>query len=174
MRGRERRWTDDEPRLAVAASTNLTDVLRALGLRAAGRDHRSVRGHVDRLALDTSHLSVARQVRGLRASGERRAHPPEAVFCRDGRVTRKVSRTHARRALLPYRRAACGNEGWHDGRPLTLHLEHANGVASDRLQPNLRWLCPNGHPPTATYTGRNAGGDALSRPRVGTPRRRPE
>ena len=35
MRGRVRTWTDEQFRDAVAGSTNLTDVIRALGLRAA-------------------------------------------------------------------------------------------------------------------------------------------
>ena len=43
---------------------------------------------------------------------------------------------------------------WHDS-PLVLHLDHINGVNNDHRLKNIRWLCPNCHSQTPTYTGRN-------------------
>jgi 5-methylcytosine-specific restriction endonuclease McrA len=43
---------------------------------------------------------------------------------------------------------------WH-GRPLTLVLDHINGVNDDYRPDNLRLLCPNCHSQTPTFSGRN-------------------
>ncbi|MGC9992491.1 MAG: HNH endonuclease [Candidatus Cybelea sp.] len=49
---------------------------------------------------------------------------------------------------------SCGLKDWH-GRPLSLHLDHINGVRNDNRLENLRMLCPNCHSQTPTYGGRN-------------------
>ncbi|MDB4314432.1 hypothetical protein N9955_00110 [bacterium] len=42
-----------------------------------------------------------------------------------------------------------------NGKSLNLHLDHINGINNDNRLNNLRWLCPNCHSQTETYTGRN-------------------
>ena len=41
------------------------------------------------------------------------------------------------------------------GHPITLHLDHENGIRNDHRLTNLRFLCPNCHSQTETYCGRN-------------------
>ena len=49
----------------------------------------------------------------------------------------------------------CGNQGSHNGRPLTLQLDHVNGVNNDHRLENIRLLCPNCHTQQDTYAGKN-------------------
>ncbi len=41
------------------------------------------------------------------------------------------------------------------GQSLEFHLDHINGIRNDHRIENLRFLCPNCHSQTSTYSGRN-------------------
>lgn len=60
-----------------------------------------------------------------------------------------------RNGLKEYRCEECGNDGTWNGNPLSLHLEHKNGVNNDNRIDNLCFLYPNCHSQTKTYAGRN-------------------
>lgn len=57
--------------------------------------------------------------------------------------------------ILEYKCAICGNEGIWNGNPSTLQLDHINGINNDHRIKNLRFLCPNCHSQTETFSGRN-------------------
>ena len=56
--------------------------------------------------------------------------------------------------LIPYQCGICELKEW-NGKQLSLHLDHINGKNGDHRLENLRFLCPNCHSQTDTYTGRN-------------------
>lgn len=63
---------------------------------------------------------------------------------------------------LSYICAMCGNDGSWQGKQLSLHLDHINGVYNDNSIHNLRFLCPNCHAQTETYAGKNIQGKCKS------------
>ncbi len=54
---KQRSWTDDQLRAAVASSTTYADVLRKLGLTPRGRNHRNIQEHMNRLGIELGHLT---------------------------------------------------------------------------------------------------------------------
>ena len=56
--------------------------------------------------------------------------------------------------LIPYTCKVCGNEGWWQNKPLTLILDHINGVNNDHRLENLRFLCGSCNSQTPTFCGR--------------------
>lgn len=154
MRGRARSWTDSQLASAVATCSCLTDVIRQLGLRPAGGSHASVRRHVERLGLDTTHFTVERRTRGLRRFRESARRTPNDIFREGSGVGSEVLRRAARRFITPYQCMSCGNPGVHNGKSLTLQLHHLNGMFNDNRRENLAWNCPNCHSQSAGYAGR--------------------
>jgi hypothetical protein len=56
--------------------------------------------------------------------------------------------------LIAYECNECGLSEW-KGKKLSLHLDHIDGNAWNHELSNLRFLCPNCHSLTETYTGKN-------------------
>ena len=56
--------------------------------------------------------------------------------------------------LIEYKCSECNIQTWNN-KSLSLHLDHINGINNDNRLENLRFLCPNCHSQTETYTGRN-------------------
>jgi 5-methylcytosine-specific restriction endonuclease McrA len=56
---------------------------------------------------------------------------------------------------LEYKCQECDNPGYYNGKKLQLQVDHKNGNNRDNRFENLRFLCPNCHAQTETYTGRN-------------------
>ncbi len=48
----------------------------------------------------------------------------------------------------------CGITTW-QGQPITIQIDHINGLREDWRVENLRMLCPNCHSQTPTFAGRN-------------------
>lgn len=55
---------------------------------------------------------------------------------------------------MEYKCAICGISEWL-GNPLSLQLDHINGISNDHRLENLRLVCPNCHSQTETFAGRN-------------------
>jgi len=51
----------------------------------------------------------------------------------------------------------CGLKNLWNNKPISLHLDHINGVRNDNRLDNLRLLCPNCHSQTSTYSGKQNG-----------------
>tara|TARA_R110000782_G_C14551666_1_gene385044 strand:- start:64 stop:516 length:453 start_codon:yes stop_codon:yes gene_type:complete len=50
----------------------------------------------------------------------------------------------------------CELSEW-NGKPISCHLDHINGINNDHRLENLRMICPNCHSQTDTYCGKNKG-----------------
>lgn len=76
----------------------------------------------------------------------------EDVLIENSEVRASTAKRHIlNNNLLDYVCVECGqNDNW-NGKTLTLHLDHINGINSDNRLSNLRFLCPNCHTQTETY-----------------------
>lgn len=53
-----------------------------------------------------------------------------------------------------YKCAQCGISSW-QSKPITLEVDHIDGIRNHNYPENLRFLCPNCHSQTINWRGRN-------------------
>ena len=81
------------------------------------------------------------------------AHTIEKILL-VGRSRRNIKVRLLSAGLLENRCQDCGLSEWL-GKPLTVQIDHINGIRNDHRLENLRMLCPNCHSQTETYGRRN-------------------
>lgn len=148
------RYTERQARDAVATSLSYSEVLRKLGLRAAGGNHRLLRRYVDEIwQIPTEHFDPARaRLTGFVGRGPT---PLEQVLVEGSGYHRGTLKRRPFECGLKARECElCGqDESWH-GRTLSLILDHINGVPDDNRLENLRIVCPNCAATLDTHCGR--------------------
>jgi hypothetical protein len=147
------RWTREVLQAAVAASTNMCEVLRHLGLEVVGGHHTHISRRIKEYAIDTSHFQVP-----TRRGKPWRPRTPEGFLVEQTVDARRIPSDRLKWAMtmvgVPERCALCGADAVWRGHPLPLEVDHIDGNWRDNRIGNLRFLCPNCHSTTDSYRGR--------------------
>ncbi len=148
------RYSADEARAAVAASTNYSETLRRLGLRPAGGNHRVLKAFLAEHGIGTEHFDpdIGRGA-NFRSRGSR---PLDEILVRGSTYSRQALKRRLFAEGLKERRCEhCGQGEYWNGGLMALVLDHINGDAEDHRLENLRILCPNCNATLDTHCGRN-------------------
>ena len=144
--------TDAEFIKIIEESNSYSDCLRKLGLTTRGGSSTDIlKKRIKELNLSTEHF------------GKSHEQSPTARYAlKDILVEHSSYHGIARLKIrlvnenyLEYKCACCGNKGEWNGQPLSLQLDHINGVNDDHRIENLRFLCPNCHSQTNSFAGKN-------------------
>uniref|UniRef100_A0AAU2JMU9 HNH endonuclease n=1 Tax=Streptomyces sp. NBC_00049 TaxID=2903617 RepID=A0AAU2JMU9_9ACTN len=151
------KWKREILAEAVAASTNMCEVLRHLGLEVVGGHHTHITHRVKTFGIDTSHFKLPSP-----AGRPKARRTPETILVKqDNAHARRQQSEHLKSALatlgVPERCRMCGIEPVWQGEPLPLEVDHIDGDWRNNQPENLRLLCPNCHSTTDTYRGRAKG-----------------
>ncbi|MFJ4337298.1 HNH endonuclease signature motif containing protein [Streptomyces sp. NPDC088915] len=154
------RWTREVLEEAVAASTNMCEVLRRLGVEVVGGQHTHISRRVRAFGIDTSHFVASTRTENMRFN-QRRRTPAEVLVEDESPHARRSTGKRIKEALqesgVENRCALCGNEALWLGEPLSLEVDHIDGNWRNNRIENLRLLCPNCHSTTDSYRGRGKG-----------------
>lgn len=143
-------------------SFSLAEVLKKAGRKQGGGAQETLKKKILEFGIDTSHFTGQGWSRGKTKDTDsrissRERYSIEDIFIEQSPYTRSVARDYIiRHELIPYSCAFCGNTGIWRGKKIALQLDHINGVNNDHRLNNLRWLCPNCHATTDTFSGKNA------------------
>jgi hypothetical protein len=145
-------YTEAQARAAVAASLSYAETLRRLGLCATGGNGRTLKIWIDRWEIETQHFDPrAAQRKGLR----RKPRPLDEILVEGSGYSRNHLKERLyREGLKPRRCELCGQDDQWRGLPMSLILDHVNGVRDDHRLDNLRIVCPNCAATLETHCGR--------------------
>lgn len=152
----KRKWTDEQFVEAVKTSLSYAEVLRKIGLKAAGSNYDTVKRKIKELSLDTTHMTGQVWNQGERYRPIKEAQRLEEILIENSsyRSTYHLKDRLLRENVKEYRCEYCGNTEWM-GKPIALELHHVNGIKDDLRIENLQILCPNCHAFTDNYRGKN-------------------
>lgn len=144
--------SDSEFQQIVKNANTYSDCLRALGLGTNGGSSLDIlKRRIIELNCSTDHFG-ATNVKSYQAK-----YSLDEILVENSSYA-NIARLKARlisEKRLEYKCAICGNTGEWFGKILTLQLDHINGKNNDHRIENLRFLCPNCHSQTDTYSGKN-------------------
>ena len=144
--------SDEEFCQLIAESCSYSDCLRKLGLKTVGGSSTdALKARIKELGCSTEHFHPwSSTVK----SGH--AKPLEDILVENSTYLNisSLKKRLISAGLLEYKCAECGLSSWR-GKPISLQLDHINGVHDDNRLENLRFLCPNCHSQTETFAGKN-------------------
>jgi|APSaa5957512622_1039677.scaffolds.fasta_scaffold01315_4 hypothetical protein len=155
--------SDAEFARVVADNISIAAVIRGLNRAIAGTSYRLVLREVARLGLNTDHWKG--KSHGTSKGRPRTLIPWDKVLIPDSphrlSSTRKARLIHE--GFIKEVCTECGRGPEWLGKPLTLVLDHINGVRDDHRRENLRLVCPNCDSQLPTFCGRNKRGKTYTR-----------
>lgn len=138
---------------AVARGNGVRDALQILGLRAAGGNYRYFYKACERFGIEPPKHDRRLSPRRVKKMSLDDILVENSTYTNRGLIKQRLLEA----GLLEYHCYGmdCAVEGTWNGKPISLQLEHKNGVFNDHRLENLELLCPNCHSQTSTFAGRH-------------------
>mgnify|MGYP000848188717 FL=1 len=151
-------YTETEFIEAVKTSKSVSETLRKLGLKATGGNFQTVKLKLKKFKCDSSHF----EYNSKRLTKKPKTPQELEALLVEGSESRTSTHSLKNRLIkagkLENKCSECELTEWR-GKPLSLQLDHVNGVNNDNRLSNLRLLCPNCHSQTETYAGKKLKGN---------------
>jgi hypothetical protein len=148
--------TEDLIRL-VNESSSIVEILKKLGFDAYNGNHKTLKHRLKEDNICTEEMKKRGKEERRTWAGKFTKIDDREVFCEDSNYSRSsLKKRIIKEKILPYE---CSGEDcditdkWH-GEKISLQLDHINGVNNDHRLSNIRFLCPNCHSQTNTFSGK--------------------
>lgn len=143
--------SDEDFKKIIQECNTYSDCLRALGLGTKGGSSTDIlKRRIKELNCSTEHFNQKNK-----QSYQARYSLDEILIENSSYANiSSLKKRLIKENKLEYKCAKCGLINWL-GEPISLQLDHINGINNDHRIENLRFLCPNCHSQTETYAGKN-------------------
>ena len=140
-------FSTEELKVLLSESGSLWDFCKKLGYKNKSSGvYRTVKKYLTEKNIDLKEFPILYNRIGLTKQKN-----SKEVFSENSSYDRKdMKRRILKEKLLDYKCSSCGISEWM-GNPLSLQLDHINGINNDNRIENLRFLCPNCHTQTPTW-----------------------
>ena len=154
-------WTTpkNELQALLDKSYSFVKVLEELGLNGYSGNHRtlSLRIKEDGLSIEALETNRKKFTKNhLQTITKKNKMLSSDIFKKDSTFTRgqSLKKRMLAEGICKEVCAVCGIiPQWND-KPLSLQVDHKNGVHNDNRKSNIRLICPNCHSQTETYSGK--------------------
>jgi 5-methylcytosine-specific restriction endonuclease McrA len=139
----------------VKQSSSISAILSYFNLLNKGSNYRTLKQRLEEDGIDYSHIKL-----GLSSNRGRnfirKKLPLETILIEHSTFNRNHLKVRLiKEGVLKNECYECGQQPIWNGKPLSLQLDHINGISDDNRIENLRILCPHCHSQTANFAGRN-------------------
>ena len=144
---------DDEFIKLFYSSNSIGDIIFKLKLNICGAQYKNIKVKCNKLKLNTSHFDSSK----YRLSAQNVIRQDMKSILVDNSKYKSMNCLKIRlisEKYLKYECSICSLTSWCET-PISLQLDHINGIRNDNRIENLRLLCPNCHSQTDTYAGKN-------------------
>lgn len=151
MRAKVDNFSKKELEEWVKKSNNFIELAKNLGyISLTGNVNKVIKQRLDEYKIDYSHFSL------IPSNLEKRTF--ENSFCKNSNASSSYIREHYKKDFTTektYYCSICGQKPFWNNKPLTLTLDHINGIHNDNRLENLRWVCPNCDRQLDTFGSKN-------------------
>ena len=156
----------------ILKSSSYSEILRKLNIFSQGSNINTLKRRIEYENIDTTHIKKGlNSNKGKKFGPSKNRIPNEILFVENSPTCRSVIRTRLiKENIISYSCSNCGlNPNW-NGNPLSMVLDHINGIPNDNRIENLRFLCPNCNSQMDTFAGRNT--NRTKKSKIKVPRKR--
>src|SRR3972149_3387888 len=157
----------NELEVLVKSSKTFSEILRYVGLFPHGNNQKTLQKRLEKENISFSHIP-----RGVNANKGRFlgggfvSFPLEKVLVENSTYNRyDLKKRLFKNGLLENKCYECGLIPEWRGKPLSLQIDHINGICDDNRLENLRILCPNCHSQTDNFAGKKLRVHPIKQPR---------
>lgn len=143
-------WKTDSShfREIIKNSKSISDVLKFYGICYCTYNKKSVQERIRKEKIDFSHFG------SYKRNNQKISN--EIIFSENSNYNRRdLKKRIIKENIISYKCSDCGIDEHWNGKKLVLQLDHINGINNDNRIENLRFLCPNCHSQTETFSGKN-------------------
>jgi 5-methylcytosine-specific restriction endonuclease McrA len=160
---RKSKYTKELLEQHVATAISYSTLIQSFGLKPTGGTYVYFQKLVRQHEINVDHFKGMGWAKDLtkdnnttiKRIAERNSYTDEQVLC--DKSPASIRPTRLRDLMIkngiPYvcSESDCDVGAEWKGKPITLHIDHVNGISNDNRLENLRFLCPNCHQQTPTW-----------------------
>lgn len=144
----------------VNESNSFVEILAKLGYNPYSGNHRTLKNRLNKYSIDIEPLKERSKIYNkerLKLLSSKNKIQNSDIFVENSKylknceIKKKLIQDYNFKNLC----SVCSQPPEHNGKSLTLQLDHINGISNDNRIENLRLLCPNCHSQTDTFSGKN-------------------